>query len=102
MHVEEGSIFDSVYNAADLKAAVAGASDKAKENLQQIAAISSICNDASFESTNEKLGDRKIKGNATDAAILNFSDAVGSSDDYRSAWREVFKQSFNSKVIFHP
>lgn len=95
MHVEEVAILDTLYSARELKKALDSADPHVKENLSQIPSISSICNDALFESSS---GDHKIKGNATDSAILSFSDAVGTWDQYCHPWTVVFKQGFNSKV----
>ncbi|KAI9780068.1 MAG: hypothetical protein M1839_007052 [Geoglossum umbratile] len=46
---------------------------------------------------NLPLHQHKINGDATDQAILRFSEGPGSASALRSAWKKVFEIAFNSK-----
>ncbi len=100
MHVEDAAVFDSQFTPTSLRDTLVTSSLQQRENLNQLPAISAICNSATMTNVgdaSETMG-RKIMGDATDTAILRFSDQVGSSEQYREPWNEVFKVSFNSKV----
>jgi len=49
---------------------------------------------------NLPLHERKINGDATDQAILRFSESLGSVSELRSSWRKNFELAFNSKNKF--
>ncbi|KAF8503943.1 sodium-potassium ATPase [Hysterangium stoloniferum] len=122
MHVQNVAVYDLELTPSDLRDAVilgrqltetgsskttssetkpvVKTSGAARENLAQIAAVAGICNAAAF-AADEKTSDRRnIIGDATDAAILSFSDSVTPIQDTLKAWEEVHKVNFNSKVNF--
>lgn len=67
--------------------------------LNQLRIIGALCNAAEFDSQsiNCPPGERKILGDATDQAILRFSEILGSHVQARSLWKKRFELPFNSK-----
>jgi sodium/potassium-transporting ATPase subunit alpha len=70
--------------------------------VQHIAAISGLCNAASFEQTTEDVPAnlRPIRGDATDTAILRFADSIRPIFETGQDWQEIFRIDFNSKTKF--
>ncbi|KZS91530.1 sodium-potassium ATPase [Sistotremastrum niveocremeum HHB9708] len=101
MHVEDCAVFDQTYTAPSFKSRVqAQSGTNAAENLAQLAAVGAICNAASFGAATSEKEERPVIGDATDTAILKFSDSISSADDARGSWTDVFKISFSSKTKF--
>ncbi|KDQ57331.1 hypothetical protein JAAARDRAFT_194477 [Jaapia argillacea MUCL 33604] len=101
MHVENVAVFDTVYHPESFRSDIARCSQEVAANLSQVAAVSSICNAATFEagsSSDEK--EKGAVGDATDVAILRFGDLVASAEVARHRWREIFRVNFNSKTKF--
>ena len=73
-----------------------------REMIQQLRVVAAVCNAGEFEVTtmNLPLADRTIMGDATDQAVLRFSEGIGSVQDIRRCWRKRFDLSFNSKNKF--
>lgn len=69
---------------------------------KQLALVGSICNAGEFDAStmNKPLGERKVNGDATDTAILRFSEGLSHVADARQKWRNVFRVAFNSKNKF--
>lgn len=67
--------------------------------ISQLRAIAGLCNAGEFDAaTNDlPLHDRKINGDATDQAILRFSEYLGPVSELLQAWKRTFELSFNSK-----
>ncbi|KAJ7583582.1 hypothetical protein C8J56DRAFT_213171 [Mycena floridula] len=72
------------------------------EVLDAVTAVAGLCNDASFEISQDQLPSdiRKVHGDATDEGLLRFSDGIKPVSSTRDAWKEVAKLSFNSKNKF--
>jgi sodium/potassium-transporting ATPase subunit alpha len=72
------------------------------QSLAALACAGALCNAAEFDaSTNSlPLSERRILGDATDQAILRFSEALGSVSSIREDWRAVYRIPFNSKDKF--
>lgn len=70
--------------------------------MPQIRAIAAICNAAEFDiaSANLPLIDRSIFGDATDQAILRFSEGLGPISEVRRDWKICFDLAFDSKNKF--
>jgi sodium/potassium-transporting ATPase subunit alpha len=70
--------------------------------LQQLQAIAGLCNAAEFENETIKgpLSERRIFGDATDQAILRFSESLGSVTELRKSWNTIFNLAFDSKNKF--
>ncbi|KLO07342.1 sodium-potassium ATPase [Schizopora paradoxa] len=102
MHVEDAAVFDTQFVPSSLRDALVTSTLQKRENLVQLPAISAICNAATMTNVGDasETSGRQIMGDATDTAILRFSDQIGSSDQYREPWNEVYKVSFNSKTKF--
>ncbi|GAM86309.1 hypothetical protein ANO11243_043210 [Dothideomycetidae sp. 11243] len=67
--------------------------------LQQLAVISGMCNAAEFDASTvgHAIADRKVNGDATDSAILRFTEGMNAVDNLRKFYRIIFKIAFNSK-----
>lgn len=70
--------------------------------IDQLRAISGICNAGQFDaaSSHLPLNERKINGDATDQAILRFSEHIGPVAELRKLWTTKFELAFNSKNKF--
>ena len=72
--------------------------------VNQLRAISSLCNAANFDvsCTDEPIDKRRTFGDATDSAILRFAETVedGGVAYFRACWRRTFELAFNSKNKF--
>ncbi|MCJ1306958.1 hypothetical protein MMC25_000602 [Agyrium rufum] len=71
-------------------------------STKQLHALAGLCNAGEFEAatTNLPLKDRVIIGDATDQAVLRFSEGLGSVHELRNMWRKRFDLAFNSKNKF--
>ena len=69
--------------------------DSVGPTLRMLATAAAVCNEARFEGAATG-GDRAINGQATDAGLLRFGDALGDADADRRAWNEVYRLAFNS------
>jgi len=67
--------------------------------VSQLRLISGLCNSGEFDAATMKLPlhERKINGDATDQAILRFSESLGSVSELRQMWKKTFELAFNSK-----
>ena len=76
--------------------------DTPNNMISQFRAVAGICNAGEFDvtTTNLPLQDRKINGDATDQAVLRFSEGLGPVSDVRRMWRKRFDLAFNSKNKF--
>ena len=70
--------------------------------VDQLRAIAGLCNSGEFDASSPDvpLPERKINGDATDQAILRFSEGLGLVSELRSAWKKHFEIAFNSKNKF--
>ncbi|EKG18232.1 ATPase P-type K/Mg/Cd/Cu/Zn/Na/Ca/Na/H-transporter [Macrophomina phaseolina MS6] len=69
---------------------------------KQLALIGSICNAGEFDAStmDQPLSERKINGDATDTAVLRFSEGLASVHESRQKWRNIYRVAFNSKNKF--
>ncbi|KAF5309044.1 hypothetical protein D9619_013557 [Psilocybe cf. subviscida] len=105
MHVENLAVFDEVYESNMFRSVINNSDMPVASNLSQVAAVGSICNsavaDTSSSEEEQLLSKNKgFVGNATDVAILRFSDSILSAQDIRRRWVNVFRRSFNSKTKY--
>ncbi|KAH8672129.1 P-type ATPase-like protein [Tricladium varicosporioides] len=65
----------------------------------QLRAIAGLCNSGEFDAATNHLPlhERKINGDATDQAILRFSESLGPVSELRQLWKKTFELAFNSK-----
>ena len=70
--------------------------------VDQLRAIAGLCNSGEFDAAtgNLPLQERKINGDATDKAILKFSEELGSVSELKRFWKKTFELAFNSKNKF--
>ena len=71
--------------------------------LQQVQVISGICNAAEFDQNDPAgtpLSERKVFGDATDQAILRFSEGISSVAAARDSWKVLYTLGFDSKNKF--
>ena len=76
--------------------------DGSRNPVNQLRAIAGLCNSGEFDATSPEvpLPERKINGDATDQAILRFSESLGPVSELRSLWKKHFEVAFNSKNKF--
>lgn len=70
--------------------------------IDQLRTIAGLCNAAEFDAQTRKLplDERKIHGDATDTAILRFSEYLGPISEMKRCWHTKFDLAFNSKNKF--
>lgn len=70
--------------------------------IHQLRAVAGLCNAAEFDATtmNLPIHERKVIGDATDQAILRFSEGLGPVSELRSMWKKTYDLVFNSKNKF--
>jgi sodium/potassium-transporting ATPase subunit alpha len=75
---------------------------KLNNGIEQLRLVAGLCNSGDFDAATVSLPlhERKINGDATDQAILRFSESLGPVSDLRSLWRKNFELAFNSKNKF--
>lgn len=70
--------------------------------VAQLRAVAGLCNVGEFDaaSIDLPLSKRKINGDATDQAVLRFSEGLGPVVQLRRSWKLIFSLAFNSKNKF--
>lgn len=70
--------------------------------FQQIRSLSGLCNAAEFDGKSQHLplSERPIFGDATDQAILRFSEGFGPVSETRQNWKTFYTLAFDSKNKF--
>lgn len=70
--------------------------------IGQLRAAAGLCNAGEFDAASIylPLDERKINGDATDQAVLRFSELLNSVAELRRMWRKRFDLAFNSKNKF--
>lgn len=70
--------------------------------VHQLRAMAGLCNSAEFDaaSISLPLHERQMYGDATDQAILRFSESLGPVSELRQLWRKSYELAFNSKNKF--
>ncbi|KAK1969695.1 Na,H/K antiporter P-type ATPase [Colletotrichum sublineola] len=68
-------------------------------SLEQLRAIAGLCNAGQFDAATIRLPlhERVIHGDATDQAILRFSESLGQVNELRRCWQTKYELAFNSK-----
>ncbi|KAB8289830.1 hypothetical protein EYC80_010462 [Monilinia laxa] len=74
-------------------------SGRNKTAIAQMRSIAGLCNYGEFDVSiiHLPLSERKINGDATDQAVLRFSESLGPVSELRNMWRKTFELAFNSK-----
>lgn len=67
--------------------------------VEQVRALAALCNAAEFDAATNHLPveERRVYGDATDQAILRFSERFGSVHHMRQCWQKTYDLAFNSK-----
>ena len=70
--------------------------------IEQLRAVAGLCNAGQFDATTRSLplAQRIIHGDATDQAVLRFSESLGSVAELRRCWQTKYELAFNSKNKF--
>jgi sodium/potassium-transporting ATPase subunit alpha len=74
------------------------------QTFGQLAALGALCNAGEMDAAQADvpLAKRNVFGDATDTAVLKFSESVaaGNVGYFRSCWQKVYELAFNSKNKF--
>jgi len=97
MHVTDFAIFSECFTTGSM-----GNQPLPTPPMLKLHAIAGCCNSGEFDVTTQHLPPqaRKVHGNATDAAILRFAEALGSVKELRHDLKKVVEIPFNSKRKF--
>lgn len=70
--------------------------------VQHLRSVTALCNAAEFDAASASLpiSARKVYGDATDQAVLRFSEGLGSTAKLREMWKKSYELPFNSKNKF--
>ncbi|KAK3328077.1 hypothetical protein B0T19DRAFT_182658 [Cercophora scortea] len=76
--------------------------DMGSNAIEQLRSVAGLCNAGEFDSATKHLplAERKIHGDATDQAILRFSESLGEVSELKRCWTTKFNLAFNSKNKF--
>ena len=74
----------------------------ASNAVDQLRAVAGLCNSGEFDvlSSHQPLEKRTINGDATDKAVLRFSESLGEVAQLKMFWKKEFEIAFNSKNKF--
>ena len=105
MYVTECCIGTKKMNPISMRDEISACQDNANPFINasdQLRAIAGLCNSGEFDaaSANLPLQERQINGDATDQAILRFSEFLGPTSYLRRCWKKHFELAFNSKNKF--
>ncbi|CAK7226228.1 hypothetical protein SCUCBS95973_006129 [Sporothrix curviconia] len=106
----DGDVIDIDVDAADVGDATLRSNTAAAEEenplpergapaLDQLRAVAALCNDGQFDvaTRNLPLAEQTIHGDATDQAVLRFSESLGPVSELRASWSTKYTLPFNSK-----
>lgn len=79
--------------------AVNNCTNSSDNSLGQLRAVTALCNAGQFDAAtiHLPLHERIIHGDATDQAILRFSESLGEVSELRRCWGVKYELAFNSK-----
>ncbi|KAG5990417.1 hypothetical protein E4U43_004294, partial [Claviceps pusilla] len=110
MTVSDCSIASKNITVDELCKTMASNNDSSEKQLDeaqvfgQLASLAAMCNGAEMDASQADVPveKRNIFGDATDTAVLRFSELVcqGNVNYFRSCWKKVFELAFNSKNKF--
>jgi len=71
-------------------------------SVEQMRTVAGLCNSGEFDAASNHLPlhERKINGDATDQAVLRFSESLGPVSELQQMWKKTFELAFNSKNKF--
>ncbi|KAI0735310.1 sodium-potassium ATPase [Earliella scabrosa] len=97
MHVVNVAVDDMVFESSAFESVLSDSTPAVKSNLSQLVAVGGICNAAVFGVDSDGGQEKSIVGDATDAAILRFSDSISPVTPLRDEWKEIYNVNFNYK-----
>lgn len=100
MYVTECSIGKLQFNPQSLREEMIQRREDSRGNAaEQLRTIGGLCNSSQFDAatTHLPLEQQKMNGDATDQAVLRFSESLGSVSQLQSMWKKTFELAFNSK-----
>ena len=79
-----------------------GEKSSINSHIDQLRVVAGLCNAGEFDVATQHLplSERKVNGDATDQAILRFSESLGTVSDIRRMWKKTFELAFNSNNKF--
>lgn len=97
MVVKSAGLLDELYDLDELAARFRD--DKPSKGLSALHRGSLLCNDATFDpkSLGKPVAERETHGNATDGAVLRFSESLGPSEALTEQYPRIHAIPFNSK-----
>ncbi|KAK9371420.1 hypothetical protein V1509DRAFT_29500 [Lipomyces kononenkoae] len=97
MMVKSVGLLDKEFTAEEMT--IACQKDNTSGALATFYRGSILCNDSFFEPTswNQPINERDVHGNATDAAVLRFAEAIKPSGDLSREYERIHETPFNSK-----
>ena len=95
MCVTNFCIFDQTFGVPYLH-------EKPTQAVSNLAAVGAMCNAGKFDGNSSEvpLELRRISGDATDQAVLRFSEALRPGAELALAWKKTYELAFNSKNKF--
>ncbi|KAH7030773.1 uncharacterized protein B0I36DRAFT_373954 [Microdochium trichocladiopsis] len=102
MTVTECNIGNKALAAADAAKDLQESTDTSGSGVSQLRILSALCNGAEFDaaSMSKPIEERLVHGDATDQAIIRFSEGLGSVSQVRQCWQKTYELAFNSKNKF--
>lgn len=99
MTVTECNIGNKALAAADAEAEIQDPNHVSGSGVSQLRALSALCNGAEFDaaSMSKPVEERLVHGDATDQAIIRFSERLSSVNQIRQCWQKTYELAFNSK-----
>lgn len=98
MFVSNAAVLDREFSVAEAHDSLVRGDDTSM-GIKQLQMVSALCNAASFDASTDGLpvAERKINGDATDTAILRFSEQIAAVQHEISNYDRVYDIPFNSK-----
>lgn len=102
MFVVTSAVGQAVYTPEEARDMFARRDPDHGDSVSILHAVASMCCTASFDAAtiNLPVSERKIFGDATDCAVLRFSEGISPIATIRENWTKVFEIPFNSKNKF--
>lgn len=99
MYVTECCVGTETMSPETARSGMTGEKQSVANAVAQLRAVAGLCNSGEFDASTSglPLKDRKINGDATDQAVLRFSESLGPVTELRESWRKTFELAFNSK-----
>ena len=100
MFVTDCSVSETAFSPVDARDDMVAKSYTS--GVHQLRAMTGLCNAAEFDASaiKQPLHERKMYGNATDQAVLRFSESLGQVSELRAMWKKIYQLAFNSKNKF--